>query len=56
MTFQLTDYIEQQRRAKLVAAIKTGARMISECQDERKQWRAMCQLRKLQLQLKSPVL
>jgi hypothetical protein len=56
MTFQLTDYIERQRRAKLVAAIKQGARMISECQDEQRQWRAMAQLRKLQQQLKNPVL
>ena len=56
MTFNLTNYIEQQRQAQLVAAIKQGARMISECRDERKQWAAMSQLRKLQLQLKNPVL
>ena len=54
--FKLTDYIEQQRRAKLVAAIKTAAKLIQDCPDERKQWRALHELRKLQVQLKNPAL
>ncbi len=52
----LTDYIERQNRAKLVAAIKEAARMIAECQDEQKRWRCMHELRKLQIRLKYPVL
>jgi hypothetical protein len=56
MTFQLTDYLEHQRRAKLVAAIKTAAKLIQDCPDERKQWLAMHQLRMLQVRLKNPVL
>jgi len=54
--FNLTDYLEAQRRAKLVAAIKEGAKLIQDCPDPQKQWRAMSELRKLQARLKYPVL
>lgn len=54
--FDLTKALEAQRRAKLVRAIKTAAKLIQDCPDERKQWRAMHQLRKLQVQLRNPVL
>ncbi len=52
----LTAYIERQNRAKLKAAIKTAARMIQDCPDPQRQWRAMAELRKLQIRLKYPVL
>jgi hypothetical protein len=52
----LTAYLDRQRKAKLVAAIKEAAGMIAECQDEQKQWRAMAELRKLQARLNYPTL
>jgi hypothetical protein len=52
----LTGYLERQRKAKLVAAIKTAARMIQDCPDPQKQWRAMHLLRKLQARLNYPTL
>lgn len=54
--FDLTAAIEARRRARLVAAIKTAARMISDCPDPHRQWRAMHELRKLQTRLRNPVL
>lgn len=51
--FDLTKHIQIHRRQKLAAAIKAAARMIAECQDEKKRWLAMRELRKLQIQLKS---
>jgi hypothetical protein len=54
--FELTAFIDRQRKQKLVAAIKEGARLINECQDERKQWAAMHELRKLQLMLNHPAI
>ena len=47
--------LEAQRRAKLVAAIKEGARLIQDCPDAQKQWRAMAELRKLQAMLKASI-
>jgi hypothetical protein len=52
----LTAYLERQRKAKLVAAIKTAARLIQDCPDPQKQWRAMHELRKLQIRLNYPTL
>ena len=52
----LTAYLERQRKAKLRAAINTAARMIAECQDEQKRWRACHELRKLQARLNYPTL
>ena len=52
----LTAYLERQRKAKLVAAIKTAARLIQDCPDPQNQWLAMHQLRKLQARLKYPAL
>lgn len=54
MAFDLTASLEAHRRAKLVRAIKEGARLISECPDERKQWAAMHKLRQLQKMLGNP--
>ena len=54
--FELTAFIDRNRKAKLVGAIKEGARLINECQDERKHWAAMHELRKLQLMLKNPAI
>jgi hypothetical protein len=52
----LTAYLERQRKAKLVAAIKTAAKLIQDCPDPHKQWRAMAELRKLQARLNYPTL
>jgi hypothetical protein len=52
----LTAYLERQRKAKLVAAIKTAAKLIQDCPDPQKQWRAMAELRKLQARLNYPTL
>ena len=54
--FDLTDFMERQRKAKLVRAIKTAAKLIADCPDPQKQWKAMHELRKLQVRLKYPVL
>lgn len=54
--FHLTAFIDRQRKQKLVAAIKEGARLINECQDEQKKWRAMHELRKLQERLNYPAI
>lgn len=56
MAFDLTASLESHRRAKLVRAIKEAARLIADCPDEQKRWRCMHELRKLQVQLKNPVL
>jgi len=56
MTFNLSAHLEAHRKAKLVAAIKTAAKLIADCPDEQKRWRAMHELRKLQIRLKNPVL
>lgn len=56
MAFDLTDFIERQRKAKLVAAIKEAAKLIADCPDLHKQWKAMHELRKLQVRLRNPVL
>ena len=54
--FELTAFIDRQRKQKLVGAIKEAARIIAECQDEQKRWRCMHELRKLQARLKYPPL
>lgn len=54
--FELSAFIDRQRKQKLVGAIKEGARLINECQDEQKKWRAMRQLRLLQERLKHPAI
>ncbi len=52
----LTAYLDRQRKAKLVAAIKTAAKLIQDCPDPEKQWKALRKLRILQERLKNPVL
>ncbi len=54
--FELTAFIDRQRKQKLVAAIKEGARLINECPDPQRQWRAMHELRKLQAMLNHPAI
>lgn len=54
MAFDLSKSLETHRRAKLVRAIKEAARLIAECQDEKKRWLAMRELRKLQERLGYP--
>ncbi len=54
--FDLTASLESHRRAKLVRAIKEGAKLIADCPDPQKQWRAMHELKKLQVRLRNPVL
>ncbi len=54
--FHLTAFIDRQRKQKLVAAIKEGARLINECPDPQRQWRAMHELRKLQAMLNHPAI
>jgi hypothetical protein len=54
--FELTAFIDRQRRAKLVAAIKEASRLIADCPDPEKQWTAMRQLRLLQERLNHPAI
>ena len=56
MAFDLTRSLEAHRRQRLAGAIKTAAKLIAECQDERKRWEAMRELRKLQARLGNPSL
>ena len=46
--FDLTQSLTAQRRQKAALYIKLAARMIAACPDEKRQWRAMSELRKLQ--------
>jgi hypothetical protein len=54
--FHLTAFIDRQRRQKLAGAIKEAARLISDCPDPQRQWRAMHELRKLQAMLNHPAI
>lgn len=54
--FELSAFIDRQRRQKLVGAIKEASKLIADCPDPQKQWAAMRQLRLLQERLKNPVL
>ena len=54
--FELSAFIDRQRKAKLVAAIKEASKLIADCPDPQKQWAAMRQLRLLQERLQNPVL
>ena len=54
--FHLTAFIDRQRKAKLVGALKEASRLIADCPDPERQWLAMRELRKLQLMLKSPAI
>ena len=54
--FHLTAFIDRNRKAKLVGAIKEAARLINECPDPQRQWRAMHELRKLQAMLNHPAI
>lgn len=54
--FELTAFIDRQRRQKLVGAIKEASKLIADCPDPQKQWRATHELRKLQSRLRNPVL
>jgi len=49
--FDLTQSITEAERQRIAGAIKIAARMIQACPDERRQWRAMHELRKLQRML-----
>jgi hypothetical protein len=46
--FELTAFIDRNRKAKLAGAIKEASRLIADCPCETKRWRAMHELRKLQ--------
>jgi hypothetical protein len=46
--FDLTQSIANSRRAKAEFYIVIAARLIVQCPDEQKRWRAMAELRKLQ--------
>lgn len=50
--FDLTRSLQAQRRAQIFGAIKIAASEIMQCQDQRKRWEAMGELRKLQAMLK----
>jgi hypothetical protein len=54
--FELTAFIDRQRKQKLVGAIKEASRLIADCPDPQRQWLAMAELRKLQAQLRYPTL
>jgi hypothetical protein len=54
--FELTAFIDRQRKAKLVAAIKTASKLIADCPCPERQWAAMRELRKLQERLKHPAI
>ena len=56
MAFDLTASLEARRKARLARAILDAAELIRNCPDPQKQWRAMAELRKLQVRLKNPVL
>lgn len=48
MTFNLTAHLAHQRINIGTAYIRIAAKMILQCPDEQKRWRAMHNLRKLQ--------
>jgi len=54
--FELTAFIDRNRKAKLVGAIKEASRLIADCPDPQRQWLAMRQLRLLQERLKHPAI
>ena len=54
--FDLTAYLETQRKQKLVGAIKEAAKLIQDCPCPERQWKALRELRVLQERLKSPML
>ena len=54
--FELTAFIDRNRKAKLVGAIKEASRLIADCPDPQKQWAALRQLRLLQAMLGNPAI
>ena len=54
--FELSAFIDRQRRQKLVGAIKEASKLIADCPDPQKQWVAMRQLRLLQERLNYPAI
>ena len=54
--FELTAFIDRQRKQKLVGAIKEASRLIADCPNPQKQWLAMRELRKLQQMLGNPAI
>jgi hypothetical protein len=54
--FELTAFIDRNRKAKLVGAIKEASRLIADCPDPQKQWAALRQLRLLQQMLGNPAI
>lgn len=46
--FDLTAHLARQQITIGTQAVKIGARLIAQCPDETKRWRAMHELRKLQ--------
>ena len=54
--FELTAFIDRQRKAKLVAAIKEASKLIADCPCPERQWAAMRQLRLLQERLNYPAI
>jgi hypothetical protein len=54
--FELSAFIDRQRKQKLVGAIKEASKLIADCPDPQRQWLAMRQLRLLQERLKHPAI
>ena len=54
--FELSAFIDRQRKQKLVGAIKTASKLIADCPCPERQWLAMRQLRLLQDRLKHPAI
>jgi hypothetical protein len=54
--FDLTAFIDRQRKQKLAGAIKEASRLIADCPDPERQWLAMRELRKLQAMLGNPAI
>ena len=54
--FELSAFIDRQRKQKLAGAIKEASRLIADCPDPQRQWLAMRELRKLQAMLGNPAI
>lgn len=54
--FELSAFIDRQRRQKLVGAIKEASKLIADCPCPERQWAAMRQLRLLQERLNYPAI
>ena len=54
--FELTAFIDRQRKQKLAGAIKEASKLIADCPCPERQWRAMRELRRLQAMLNNPAI